>query len=102
MIGPLQIRIMHTIWRDKSSSVHEVHEQLTKDKSNPELAYTTVLTVMRNLVRRKILDQHKTSGRSHLFTPLMTEDQYKKAMLEQVCSSFFDGNKEKMIKTLSS
>ena len=49
LIGPLQVRVMHHIWSHGPSTVHDVHDALMSDPLAKRLAYTTVLTVMRNL-----------------------------------------------------
>ncbi len=96
IIGPLQLRIMHFVWNKGDCTVHDVHDALNGEPNAPQLAYTTVLTVMRNLVRRKILSQNP-AGRSHVFAPLITEGEYKESMLRQICDDFFAGNEDNMI-----
>ena len=96
IIGPLQLRIMNFIWVKGDCTVHDVHDALNGEADAPQLAYTTVLTVMRNLVRRKILSQNP-AGRSHVFGPLITEVEYKESMLRQICDDFFNGKEDAMI-----
>jgi predicted transcriptional regulator len=96
LIGPLQLRIMNFIWQKGDCTVHDVHDALNGTPDAPQLAYTTVLTVMRNLVRRKILSQNP-AGRSHVFSPLIGEHEYKEAMLQQICDNFFNGAHEQMV-----
>lgn len=99
IIGPLQLRIMHFMWTKDSCTVHDVHDALNAEQDAPQLAYTTVLTVMRNLVRRGILSQNP-AGRSHIFSPIIGEMQYKESLLRQICEDFFAGNTEFMISAL--
>jgi BlaI family transcriptional regulator, penicillinase repressor len=99
-IGPLQLRVMHFIWKHGPSTVHSVHDALNNEPGAQKLAYTTILTVMRNLARRKILDQ-KASGRSHVFEPLVDEDSYKLSILRQVRKELFSGDVNRMLNFLS-
>lgn len=101
VIGPLQNRVMKHIWRNQATTVSEVHEMLSAEEDSPKLAYTTVLTVMRNLARRGILDQQRGSGRAHKFYPIMTENEYQRLLLSQICDDFFDGEKEKMLMVIN-
>ena len=101
IIGPLQLRIMNFIWVKGDCTVHDVHDALNAEPNAPQLAYTTVLTVMRNLVRRKILSQNP-AGRSHVFGPLVSESEYKESMLRQICDDFFNGEEKSMIGLLQS
>lgn len=99
-IGPLQLRVMHYIWQNGPSTVHSVHDSLNGEPGAQKLAYTTILTVMRNLARRKILNQ-KASGRSHIFEPLVDEDTYKMGILRGVRKELFGGDIHRLISYLS-
>ncbi len=100
IIGPLQLRVMHHIWENGACTVHDVHATLNAVPEAPKLAYTTILTVMRNLARRNILNQ-KPAGRSHVFSPEITEDEYKQSLLMQICEDFFSGDADRMIEILN-
>jgi BlaI family transcriptional regulator, penicillinase repressor len=99
-IGPLQLRVMHYIWQHGPSTVHAVHDALNNEPGAQKLAYTTILTVMRNLARRKILNQ-KASGRSHVFEPLVDEDSYKLGILRQIRRELFGGDVSRLLGFLS-
>ncbi len=97
VLGSLQVRIMKFIWVHGDSIVHDVHTALNAQEGVPELAYTTILTVMRNLVRREMLTQTVTGLRSHTFTPTCTEVAYKIRLLKEVCVEFFEDDVDTMI-----
>jgi len=99
-IGPLQLRVMHYIWQHGPSTVHSVHDALNNEPGAQKLAYTTILTVMRNLARRKVLNQ-KASGRSHIFEPLIDEDTYKFGILRQVRRDLFAGDVSRILAFLA-
>ena len=61
-IGPLQLRIMNHLWKVNAATVQEVGDALNGQPGAPRMAYTTFLTVMRNLAKRKILDQRRVVG----------------------------------------
>jgi BlaI family transcriptional regulator, penicillinase repressor len=89
-IGPLQLRVMHFLWSKGPATVNAVQEFINQQTAARPLAYTTILTVMRNLARRKFLNQ-KAQGRSHLFTPLIDEQSYKLGMLRHLRHDLFAG-----------
>ncbi len=95
-IGPLQVRVMHLIWKHGPSTVHDVHDALNVVPGSKQLAYTTILTVMRNLARRKFLDQ-QPDGRAHRFLPLIDEATYKLAMVRQMRVDLFGGDVGRML-----
>jgi predicted transcriptional regulator len=87
-IGPLQLRIMHAIWRQGPGTVHDVRERLHAEPGAPSLAYTTYLTVMRNLVRRGLLGQVRGTGKAHTFSPLVDEHAYKQSVLKRMFEDY--------------
>lgn len=91
LIGPLQVKVMHHIWQKGPSTVHDVHDALMSDPIAKRLAYTTVLTVMRNLARRGFLAQ-AAEGRAHRFTARVDEGTYKRQLVRQVREEVFRGD----------
>jgi predicted transcriptional regulator len=80
-VGYLQIRVMRFIWKTgRDVSVHEVHDALNAEPGAKKLAYTTVLTVMRNLVRRHYLSQ-KATARSHAFGATISKREYARELI---------------------
>ena len=67
VLGPLEARIMRTVWSAEVApplTVHDVHDRM------PELAYTTVLTTMRRLADKGLLHAEAAVGRrSHHYRP---------------------------------
>jgi predicted transcriptional regulator len=97
-IGPLQVRVMHYIWKHGPSTVHDVHSALNGQAGSggKQLAYTTILTVMRNLARRKFLSQ-AADGRAHRFSPLIDERTYKLGIMRQIRKDLFAGDVATMV-----
>ena len=96
IIGPLQVKVMHHIWRRGPSTVHDVHDELMADPGEKRLAYTTILTVMRNLARRGFLDQ-TPEGRAHRFAAKIDEGSYKRELLRHVRTEVFRGDLRAML-----
>ncbi len=90
-IGPLQVRVMHYIWKAGPSTVHQVHDALNSEPGSKQLAYTTILTVMRNLARRRFLSQ-TAEGRAHRFAALIDESSFKIGMVQQLRKDLFFGD----------
>ncbi len=94
VVGPLQIRVLHHLWTHGPCTVHAVHAALNAENASngtKTMAYTTVLTVMRNLVRRNILAQVRGS-RAHHFQPLIERRDYCQGMLRQARHELFQGD----------
>ena len=99
-LGPLQLRIMNEIWKVGAVTVHDVHASLNRQVADKPLAYTTVLTVMRNLVKRRFLDQDARE-RVHRFSATIDEHTYKTAMVRNMRVEFFAGKVEPFISTIA-
>ena len=97
-IGPLQLRVMHYIWKNGPSTVQTVMTALNSEQATRSLAYTTFLTVMRNLARRNLLEQKKTAQRSHMFSAAVSEDDYKSAFIKQVFKDYFNNDLDALLK----
>lgn len=91
-VGPLQLRILEVLWKAGIGlTVTELHEALQKDR---KLAYTTVLTVARNLAKRNLVTQQPVAGaRKHLFTTTLTREAFLNAAMAEVVSMYFHGDK---------
>lgn len=96
LIGPLQVKVMHHIWTRGPSTVHDVHDELMADPQEKRLAYTTILTVMRNLARRGFLVQ-TPEGRAHRFAARIDEGNYKRELLHHVRTEVFRGDLRSML-----
>ncbi|MBN8526537.1 MAG: BlaI/MecI/CopY family transcriptional regulator [Planctomycetes bacterium] len=96
LIGPLQVKVMHHIWTRGPSTVHDVHDELMADPHEKRLAYTTILTVMRNLARRGFLAQ-QPEGRAHRFAARIDEGSYKRELLHHVRTEVFRGDLRSML-----
>ena len=83
--------LMEVLWEHGASTVAEVREYL-KD----ELAYTTVLTVLRTLETKGHVD-HVEEGRAHRYTPIVARDAARRSALRALASKFFKGSTELLL-----
>ena len=88
MLGDLQLSIMEVVWDRGSATVAEVHEVLQRTR---ELAYTTVLSTLRGLERRRFLD-HTVEGKAHRFRSRVTRDEYTQDRVRELVTRLFEGN----------
>ena len=91
-IGPLQLRVMNYIWKVNAATVQDVMTAINSQSGAVPLAYTTFLTVMRNLAKRKLLDQRKTATKRHQFVVLVDEESYKAGVVRQIFKDYCNGD----------
>ncbi len=102
-LGPLQLRVMQYIWKSEGGcTASQVHTDLNNVPHAPQLAYTTILTVMRSLAKREYLNQQNSQGRSHVFSVLIGEEDYCTNILAGVLVNDFRNDKTKLLETLDS
>ncbi|MBY6350582.1 BlaI/MecI/CopY family transcriptional regulator [Rhodococcoides corynebacterioides] len=66
-LGDLERAVMEHLWAsDSPQTVRQVHEALA---SRRELAYTTVMTVLQRLAKKKLVTQRR-DDRAHRYSPV--------------------------------
>ena len=83
-----EMDVMNVLWTLGSGTVTEVQERLPD-----ELAYTTVLTMLRILEKKGHL-RHEPDGRAHRYVPLVQKDAAREGALGRVTRKLFSGSPE--------
>jgi predicted transcriptional regulator len=85
--GELEAAIMECLWaRTQPASVRDVLGELQTGK---QLAYTTVMTVLDNLHRKRVVTR-EMNGRAWLYQPAYSQDEHTAMMLREVLGSSGD------------
>jgi predicted transcriptional regulator len=79
-IGSLEADILAVVWEKGRTTVREVYETLRERR---QIAYTTVMTVMNNLVKKHLLDQDK-SNIAYVYTPAIPGREVARTVLDSV------------------
>src|SRR5207247_1079180 len=87
-----ELEILKVLWEVGPSSVRTVYHQLTQDK---DLAYNTVQTLLR-IMEEKGLVEHRTEGRTFIYTPRFSRDESAARFLDRV----FDGAADQLVLSL--
>jgi predicted transcriptional regulator len=91
-----ELDVMGVLWALGSATVAEVRERLAD-----ELAYTTVLTVLRTLEEKGYVG-HREEGRAHRYRPLVGQEATGKSALQRLRRKVFDGSAERLLTQLVS
>lgn len=94
----VELQVMNILWQKGSCNVHEVQEALIQ-KQHKDYAYTTVSTLLRILEKKSIVKSQK-EGRGHIYTPLMTQNQYQKTVTHHLVEQVYNGKKTHLILNL--
>ena len=89
-----ELDVMAVLWRRGSGTVNEVRDGLEDD-----LAYTTVLTILRTLEDKGFIT-HLTEGKAHRYLPAVTQDLAGKSALSRLLEKVFSGSPEMLLAQL--
>lgn len=89
-----ELDVMAVLWERGPSTVAEVREHL-----DDELAYTTVLTILRTLEAKGFVS-HEEEGKAHRYAPLVARDRAGRSALGQVLDKIFGGSREMLLANL--
>ncbi len=91
-----ELDIMGVLWESGPSTVAEVRERLADD-----LAYTTVLTVLRVLEEKGHVG-HEEEGRAHRYHALVARESAGESALRKLTRKLFGGSPELLLTQLVS
>ncbi|HEY8312279.1 MAG TPA: BlaI/MecI/CopY family transcriptional regulator [Gemmatimonadaceae bacterium] len=94
-LGERELDVMGILWRTGPGGVAEVRERL-RDRLDVELAYNTVLTILRNLEAKGFVG-HTAEGRSHRYHPAVSERTVRASTLSRVADKLFRGSPLSMV-----
>ncbi len=89
-----EMDIMNVLWRLGSGTVSEVQAEL-----HDELAYTTVLTILRTLEKKGHVG-HEAEGRAHRFLPLVERQEAQESAIRRMVRKLFAGSPELLMAQL--
>jgi BlaI family penicillinase repressor len=89
-----ELDVMLALWDAGSGTVAEVREQLRDD-----LAYTTVLTVLRTLESKGYV-RHEDEGKAHRYFPTVARAEAGVSGLRRLVDTLFAGSSEALLTQL--
>lgn len=85
-LGPLEADVMDVVWQKGEASVREVYQVFSKRR---EIAYTTVLTVLRNLNRKGILRRRRNDG-GYIYVPSVSRKEFVQSKVGEIMDLLLD------------
>jgi BlaI family transcriptional regulator, penicillinase repressor len=90
-LGDRELDIMGVLWDIGDGTVTEVRDRLPAN-----LAYTTVLTILRKL-EAKGLVRHTVEGKAHRYIPRVAQKSARRTVLGRLIDKLFDGSPEQLL-----
>jgi BlaI family penicillinase repressor len=91
VLGSRELDVMRVLWDLGSGTVTDVRERLPVD-----LAYTTVLTILRNLEEKSYVSR-VAEGRAHRYSPRVGRLAARRSAIARVVDTLFHGAPEELI-----
>ena len=93
-LGDRELDVMTLLWAHGSGTVAEVREAL-----DASLAYTTVLTILRNLEAKGFV-RREEEGRAHRYFPKVKQKVAQRNALRRLIDTLFVGSPEALLAQL--
>jgi len=95
-LGETEMEVLHHVWDLGEASVADIHERILDDR---DVAYTTVMTVMKKLADKGYLTYRK-EGRSYIYSPDRQPDDVQHSLLQRLMEKVFHGSPTALVQTL--
>lgn len=95
-LGETEMEVLQHVWDAQEATVADVHAAIQNDRP---VAYTTVLTVMKNLEAKGYLSRHR-DGRQDRYRAARTPQTVRTGLLRGFLGHVFDGSPTALVRTL--
>jgi predicted transcriptional regulator len=92
-LGWLEAEILRVVWDKHQVTVRDVYEEL---RLRRRIAYTTVMSVLRNLAAKGLLEQDKSSA-AYIYTPSVSDEEVARGILDVLVDKIMGGRIEPLI-----
>lgn len=86
--------IMQVIWQKEQVFIKDIMEALPENTP-----YNTVSSIVRILESKRMVG-HEAFGRTHRYFPLVSKIDYRKFLLKNIISNYFEGSYSGLISTI--
>lgn len=90
------MEILHHVWELEEARVREVQERILKTR---KVAYTTVMTVMKNLTKKGYL-KYKKEGVAYVYSPAQAPQSVRANLVNILVEKVFNGSSKRLIQSL--
>ncbi|MBN1419293.1 MAG: BlaI/MecI/CopY family transcriptional regulator [Planctomycetes bacterium] len=95
-LGSLQIRVLEMLWERGEATAGDLWEAWP---DRPRAAYTTVLSALQKLHRRKLVARRKC-GRAHAYTARIAREEFRRACVDELRGQVFGGSAAGLVAAL--
>lgn len=90
------MEVLHHVWDLGEATVKDVQGRILETR---EVAYTTIMTVMKNLADKGYL-QYKKDGVTYVYRPAKEPDSVRFSLIKDLVTKVFKGSPMELVQTL--
>ena len=95
-LGETEMEVLHHVWDLGEATVAEVRERIQHDRP---VAYTTVMTVLKNLTEKGFL-KYRKEGRSYVYSSARPPEEVRHSLVGELVRKVFKGSPLSLVQTL--
>jgi len=95
-LGETEIEVLNHVWDMGEATVQDVLDRILEDR---KVAYTTVMTVMRNLSKKGYLTYRK-DGVTYVYRASEEPGKVRRSLVNNLVAKVFKGSPSKLVQTL--
>lgn len=95
-LGETEMEVLQHVWTLGSATVSDVHERILATR---EVAYTTVMTVLKKLATKGYLT-YERDGNAYVYSAAQPPDEVRADLLRGLLDKVFGGSRSALVQTL--
>ncbi len=95
-LGETEMEVLHHVWDMGEATVKQVRKRILE---NREVAYTTIMTVMKNLAEKGYL-KYRKEGVTYVYSPAQEPDSVRFSLVKNLVKKVFNGSSKELVQTL--
>jgi len=95
-LGETEMEVLHHVWNMGEATVKQVRKRILESR---EVAYTTIMTVMKNLAEKGYL-KYRKDGVTYVYSPAQEPDSVRFNLVNDLIKKVFKGSPSELVQTL--
>ena len=95
-LGETEMEVLNHVWKLKEATVKEVRARILETR---DVAYTTIMTVMKNLADKGYL-KYRKDGVTYVYSPAQKPDSVRFNLVRNLVKKVFQGSPKELVQTL--
>jgi len=95
-LGESEMEILHHVWEMGEATVAEVQEKILASR---KVAYTTVMTIMKNLNDKGFL-KYRKQGVTYVYSAAIEPENVQSSLISNLINKVFKGSPSALVQTL--